>query len=439
MRKQAFMIVIMVLIIVASSAEAAAYSGGAGTEANPYQIGNASDWITLSATIADWDKHFIVTADIDFAGALLTTVGNFPSYFVGKIDGYGHVLRNGQIEAPDTYDVGLIGYLGSGGILCNLGVELLSVEGKQYTGILAGVNWGTITSCYAKGMVQGDYGIGGLVGLNCNGTVTSCYAMGTVNGGTEGVYIGGLVGLNQNGTVTKCYAAGPVTGGSYVGGFAGANGGGTIQSCYWDKEVSGQLTSGGGEGRTTNDMTYPYASGTYVDWDFVTVWAADVSGAINNGYPYLRADIPHPADSNTDFQFVMSEAIACLAGWQQGANSMAYAIRAAYLWQNGEYYHYDSGEVPPLCWVPANAETEGESEINPWQNPVNPLDVNDDGVVSPQDVLVLTNDINANGSRTLPSPPISPPPPPPYLDVDGDGAVTPSDVLTVVNYLNANP
>ena len=47
----------------------------------------------------------------------------------------------------------------------------------------------------------------------------------------------------------------------------------------------------------------------------------------------------------------MSEAIAYIAGWQQGSNPIAYAIRAAYLWQNGEYYTYDSEEDPPMCWV----------------------------------------------------------------------------------------
>ncbi len=62
-------------------------------------------------------------------------------------------------------------------------------------------------------------------------------------------------------------------------------------------------------------------------------------------------DVPHPADTDMNFRLVMSEAIAYLAGWQQGTNSMAYAIRAAYLWQNGEAYTYDSETSPPLCWV----------------------------------------------------------------------------------------
>ncbi len=67
----------------------------------------------------------------------------------------------------------------------------------------------------------------------------------------------------------------------------------------------------------------------------------------------LEADgnIPHPADINTDFRMVLGEAIAYLAGWQTGSNPIAYAIRAAYLWQNGEAYTYDSEVSPPLCWV----------------------------------------------------------------------------------------
>ncbi len=60
----------------------------------------------------------------------------------------------------------------------------------------------------------------------------------------------------------------------------------------------------------------------------------------------------HPADLNADWRMVINEAIAYLAGWQQGSNPLGYAIRAAYLWQNGESYQYLPGEEPPLCWTP---------------------------------------------------------------------------------------
>ncbi len=74
----------------------------------------------------------------------------------------------------------------------------------------------------------------------------------------------------------------------------------------------------------------------------------------------------HPGDVNEDWQVVMSEAIAYLAGWQQGINPMAYAIRAAYLWQQWEYYGYFPDELAPECWV-AEIPTscEGETETRP--------------------------------------------------------------------------
>ncbi|OQB41245.1 MAG: hypothetical protein BWY09_00619 [Candidatus Hydrogenedentes bacterium ADurb.Bin179] len=66
-----------------------------------------------------------------------------------------------------------------------------------------------------------------------------------------------------------------------------------------------------------------------------------------------EGEIPilHPADINEDFRIVIGEAIGYLAGWQQGSNPIAYAIRAAYLWQNGEDYTYDPQATPPLCWI----------------------------------------------------------------------------------------
>ncbi len=64
-----------------------------------------------------------------------------------------------------------------------------------------------------------------------------------------------------------------------------------------------------------------------------------------------EGDLPHPGDLNTDWRITISEAIAYLAGWQQGGNPIGYAIRAAYLWQNGEQYIYDPNSTPPLCWI----------------------------------------------------------------------------------------
>ena len=317
------------LVLLASGAQAAFYSGGTGMEADPYQIGSAADWATLSATPVDWDKHFFLTADIDFDGATLTPVGNANTPFSGVLNGADHVLSNGQINLPATDYVGVFGCLGSPGVIRNLGVDAVSVEGKSYVGGLAGYNLGgKIISCYTTGTVTGreDY-VGGLVGYNgSSGVIASCFSLGTVTGGRD--YTGGLVGNNSSWSkITSCYAMGAVmSSGNYVGGLAGSlagvnmgdsevefcyatgavTGGGTelgglvgyswyglVTASYWDKDTSAQSASEGGSGRTTEEMTHPYAANTYEGWDFTTVWTMDVDYRVNKGYPYLW-DCPPP-------------------------------------------------------------------------------------------------------------------------------------------------
>jgi hypothetical protein len=82
---------------------------------------------------------------------------------------------------------------------------------------------------------------------------------------------------------------------------------------------------------------------------------------------------------------------------------------------------------------------------NPWHNPSFAQDVNADGFVTPIDVLIVINDINRNGTRTLPIPrPLdggqtSPPMAAvaPFVDVNGDGETSPvGDVLPIINHLN---
>jgi hypothetical protein len=48
------------------------YSGGFGTETDPYQIATAYDLIALGQATEDYGKHFILTADIDLAGQTFT-------------------------------------------------------------------------------------------------------------------------------------------------------------------------------------------------------------------------------------------------------------------------------------------------------------------------------------------------------------------------------
>lgn len=74
--------------------------------------------------------------------------------------------------------------------------------------------------------------------------------------------------------------------------------------------------------------------------------------------------------------------------------------------------------------------------LSTWQNPTNRFDVNNDGLISALDVLVVINEINRNGARQLEGSLLVPPP---YYDVDGNRNLEALDVLIVINFINANP
>jgi hypothetical protein len=89
------------------------------------------------------------------------------------------------------------------------------------------------------------------------------------------------------------------------------------------------------------------------------------------------------------------------------------------------------------------------SSTFPWQNPSNPLDVNNSAPVNPLtpvtafDALTIINELNLRAisdptTFILPAPG-GPGGPPPYYDVNADNKCTAFDALQVINYLNLNP
>ena len=87
-------------------------------------------------------------------------------------------------------------------------------------------------------------------------------------------------------------------------------------------------------------------------------------------------------------------------------------------------------ERPPLA---ADATTSIVGMA--WHHADMPLDVSDDGFISPLDALLIINRLNSVGSGALPKP-SSDFHPPPYYDVSADGDISPRDALLVINYLN---
>jgi hypothetical protein len=76
------------------------------------------------------------------------------------------------------------------------------------------------------------------------------------------------------------------------------------------------------------------------------------------------------------------------------------------------------------------------TSVSPWQNQTLRHDVNNDGLITALDVLVVINEINRNGARPLETSTLTPPP---FYDVDGNRSIEALDVLIVINFINANP
>jgi rhodanese-related sulfurtransferase len=257
------------------------YSGGSGAENDPYQIATATDLITLGETPDDYDKHFILTADIDFGRRVFDraviapdTDPNWLSGFDGRpfsgaFDGNGHTISNltitghdylglfGQLQQADQADAAGITSLrleavsvtGSGADVGGLvghndGVTLShssasgEVSGGRAVGGLVGFNGGRLINCHGVGTVSGDRQVGGLAGWNYS-TLTSCYNHSTVDGVLA---VGGMVGFND-GTVTQSYSTGVVSGGGAVGGLIGQNGAGAGEWFHGDVDRSYSLAS----------------------------------------------------------------------------------------------------------------------------------------------------------------------------------------------------
>ncbi|MEN6383683.1 MAG: hypothetical protein ABFD79_00635, partial [Phycisphaerales bacterium] len=102
LRKYLLINVVLCLFISPAFAK---YSGGSGTETDPYLIGTPQDMNAIGANSNDWNKHFKMIADINLAGYqgnTLKCIGDDLSRaFKGVFDGQGHTISNYHYASND--------------------------------------------------------------------------------------------------------------------------------------------------------------------------------------------------------------------------------------------------------------------------------------------------------------------------------------------------
>ena len=104
-------ILLVVVFCLGTVVDAGVYSGGNGDAETPYLIADANDIIEMSNTSSDWDKNFLMVADVDMVDWLFTTAVVAPDIdntnepwefdgipFTGNFDGAGHKILNLTID-----------------------------------------------------------------------------------------------------------------------------------------------------------------------------------------------------------------------------------------------------------------------------------------------------------------------------------------------------
>ena len=238
----------------------AQFSGGSGTENDPYIITTAAQLVQFSTYFNEYwppdeyyqyhDKCYKLGNDIDLSaygsgwngGKGWIPIGSYTYYnsFEGSFDGNNKKITGLYINESSYQGFGFFGYI-AGGKVFNLGIENANVTGYDYVGAVVGrMSGGAITNCYSTGKVRANrYSAGGIAG-DCSGsiTITNCNSMCEVTGGDS--YTGGIVGESIGGSISNCYFTGKVSGKNWAGGIAGlikelCN----ISNCYSTDEITG--------------------------------------------------------------------------------------------------------------------------------------------------------------------------------------------------------
>ena len=232
--------------------ESQLFSGGSGTETDPYIIATTDDMDALAALVNGGNsyngKFFKMTADLDFSGKDYLPIGNTSCGFKGTFNGNGHTISHVIIQSTRNF-IGLFGLLESEGSVNGLTLgEGSSIHGFNRVGGIVGHCGGAINGCnIVEGVtIRADKPfVGGIVGDCVGGNVSNCQNRAAVSSNTYAC--GGIVGiLSSGGEVLQCSNYGFVQAsencGGIVGGLVDCS---MVTECINEGNISGNEKVGG--------------------------------------------------------------------------------------------------------------------------------------------------------------------------------------------------
>lgn len=240
--------------------------------------------LTINRPKTDFQGFFGYTNNARIRRLVLEDVHIMGKANVGGVTGYA---MSGSLDEISCDGI-IIAYQASGGITgvldtgslqrCMADIDMLSYY--DFAGGLVGIVTSTgsisgiVSNSGSMGSVNGQYNVGGIVGMLSWGYVQNCYSHTSVSGNHQ---VGGIVGTqgwSNPGFVMRCFATGAVSlapGGQYSGGVVARLAAGRVEECYWDTQTSGIISSphAGTVGKTSAEMKH---QSTFKHWSFNALW-----------------------------------------------------------------------------------------------------------------------------------------------------------------------
>ena len=209
--------ILLLLLVFASVSGYAQFSGGNGTEANPYQIRTRQHLELLADSVSNcapspadnWSKgkYFKIMNGID--DSIRTVIGSNSHPFQGNFDGQGYSITLAIAMNFPTQHPGIMFWarIGLFGVTMNAAIKNVIVNG------------------YVR---AGDRGVGGIVGYAIESTtITNCINLANITSNAN--HVGGISGYNEKTVIKNCTNLGNVRGTNCIGG---------ITSCGFDAVIN---------------------------------------------------------------------------------------------------------------------------------------------------------------------------------------------------------
>ncbi|WP_163320436.1 T9SS type A sorting domain-containing protein [Dysgonomonas sp. 520] len=245
------LLLVLLVIFMSSTIYSQTYSGGTGTETDPYLISSKTDLETLAQTVNNGSgnmyagKYFSLTQDLYGITTVIGTSANFSGVFNGN----GYAI---DLNINTSTNAGLFGNAVNATIE-NLGITGNVTSSKSTGGICGWANLCTIMNCYNEATISSTASdAGGICGYGGSCNISNCYNIGNITSG--GSYAGGISGCGSSAIIANCYNTGNVslssinnTSSVYVGGIAGSSGSYTVtvSNCFNIGEVTSSLNPSG--------------------------------------------------------------------------------------------------------------------------------------------------------------------------------------------------